>query len=453
MKKTVAFFMCLMMLLSLFSCRIKDQKGEGSITTNDQKEEENVLTNDQKDEENNTPNDQIGEEPVTPNDTPNLLNDVAMQMYEAAIHDEICVIDEHLGEIKLKNLRFPSNDTRLEECKLLTKAISDMDQDGFNEYVIKSPDNEHIILHYNNGKVYSYCLDISDSYYLNTDGTFYWSVSSADGAWEGGLNQIIFEGETLNIKSIYSLKYSEKSTINYYESDYYEYYINGEAVTTSEYFDFDIYRTNMTFTPFELTCSYPVTAEQAWKSANAYWNNLNGVEDGGAGTRGVYKVVLLDTPNSDTNYYRIALQVEFSSNFDMRQFYNPPYETRLYKQLFVNAFTGEVREYDNVTSQPSQNDIAMEMYEQTLNGLASYRTPYSEISLCECENLGYAYVDLDGDSVNELIIDCGDTLILRYYEGTVHIYEFIFRSLYYLKTDGSYSWNHNGVILNMERTS
>lgn len=96
------------------------------------------------------------------------------------------------------------------------------------------------------------------------------------------------------------------------------------------------------------------------------------------------------------------------------------------------------------TSLYTEAEIAMEMYEETLSGLGSYRTPYSGIPLCECENLGYAYVDIDGDSVNELIIDCGDTLILRYYEGTVHFYEFIFRSLYYLKTDGSYAWNHTG---------
>lgn len=92
----------------------------------------------------------------------------------------------------------------------------------------------------------------------------------------------------------------------------------------------------------------------------------------------------------------------------------------------------------------SENEIAMQMYEEALSGLGSYTTPYSGIPLCECEDLGYAYVDLDGDSVNELIIDCGDTLILRYYEGKIYFYEFIFRSLYHLTTNGSYSWNHNG---------
>ena len=46
MRKIVSVLMCLMIVLSLFSCRIKDQKGEETITTNDQKGEENVPPND-----------------------------------------------------------------------------------------------------------------------------------------------------------------------------------------------------------------------------------------------------------------------------------------------------------------------------------------------------------------------------------------------------------------------
>ena len=44
----------------------------------------------------------------------------------------------------------------------------------------------------------------------------------------------------------------------------------------------------------------------------------------------------------------------------------------------------------------------------------------------------------------ELIINCGDTIILRYYQGVVYLYDFTFRNLYYLNTDGTYSWNHTG---------
>ena len=78
------------------------------------------------------------------------------------------------------------------------------------------------------------------------------------------------------------------------------------------------------------------------------------------------------------------------------------------------------------------------------NYLKDCKTPYNRIPLCELERIGYIYIDIDGDSINELVIDCGDTLILRYYEGTVYVYPFTFRNMYQLNTDGSYNWNHTG---------
>jgi len=101
------------------------------------------------------------------------------------------------------------------------------------------------------------------------------------------------------------------------------------------------------------------------------------------------------------------------------------------------------------------NSVAMEAYRAVLeNDLAVYvtntketsllsncTTPYEGIYLYECEKLQYAYIDFDRDAVNELVIDCGDTLILRYYKGTVYLYSFIFRHFYHLQTDGTYAWN------------
>ncbi len=109
-------------------------------------------------------------------------------------------------------------------------------------------------------------------------------------------------------------------------------------------------------------------------------------------------------------------------------------------------------------TQISEAERAMEMYEAVLkneikvyetdieeyNYLRDCKTPYNRISLCELDSLRYVYMDVDGDSVNELVIDCGDTLILRYYEGTVYVYPFTFRNMYQLNTDGSYNWNHTG---------
>ena len=110
------------------------------------------------------------------------------------------------------------------------------------------------------------------------------------------------------------------------------------------------------------------------------------------------------------------------------------------------------------TSLYTEAEIAMEMYEAVLkneikvyetdieeyNYLKDCKTPYNRIPLCESENLGYVYMDVDGDSINELVIDCSDTLVLRYYEGTVYVYPFTFRNMYQLNTDGSYNWNYNG---------
>ncbi len=110
------------------------------------------------------------------------------------------------------------------------------------------------------------------------------------------------------------------------------------------------------------------------------------------------------------------------------------------------------------TSVFTEAEIAMEMYEAVLNDqievyetnaqqysyLKDCKSPYNRIPLCEMESLGYIYMDVDGDSVNELVIDCADTLVLRYYEGTVYVYPFTFRGMYNLSTDGSYGWNHTG---------
>ena len=77
--------------------------------------------------------------------------------------------------------------------------------------------------------------------------------------------------------------------------------------------------------------------------------------------------------------------------------------------------------------------------------LQNCTTPYMQTPLYAIkDSLRYAYQDLDGDGIDELIIDCGDTIILRYYKGVVYLYDFTFRNAYDLNTDGTYSWNHTG---------
>lgn len=295
-----------------------------------------------------TPGEQATHEAVT------LTNNVAMQMYEAAIRDEISVVDERLGETKLKSLRFPSNDTALAECRLLKKALLDVDQDGVHEFVIQSPDHEHIVLRCYHGKVYSYRLDAFDFYKFNTDGTFYWCHSPESGVRECGLNQIVFDGEAINVKPIYGLKYSENPAK-------YNYFVEGEAVTEQGYYDRRTHhwpKESMNFSQFEISCSYPITAEQAWNLANAYWDHQDGNKEVSAGTIWTVRIALTDTPNAEMNNYRLAFQVEWNTGGGLEGHEcMPPHTIREQDQILVNAFTGEIT---TPAFKPDDKDISAE---------------------------------------------------------------------------------------------
>ncbi len=121
---------------------------------------------------------------------------------------------------------------------------------------------------------------------------------------------------------------------------------------------------------------------------------------------------------------------------------------------YVSADSFEV----DIYRATSKAEIAMQMYEAVLKNelkvidpdtnefhyLKDCKTPYNRISLCELGSMSYVYMDVDGDLINELVINCGDSLILRYYEGLVYVYPFTFRNMSSLNTDGSYGWNHTG---------
>ena len=159
-------------------------------------------------------------------------DETAMQMYEAAIKGEICVMDEHLGEIKLTDCRFPSNNSIFGRNEILYKAILDMDGDGINEYVIQSETGDHIVLHYYDGKVYSYCFDNKSFFNLNTDGSFYWIDSYELSNCTRGYSQIVFDGPSSRIKEIYRIK--QTSPYDYGENSH-EYFVDGKQITREEF--------------------------------------------------------------------------------------------------------------------------------------------------------------------------------------------------------------------------
>ena len=134
--------------------------------------------------------------------------------------------------------------------------------------------------------------------------------------------------------------------------------------------------------------------------------------------------------------------------------------TRYGKYLGYYAGAEATREHSGLcfTSLYTEAEIAMEMYRAVLENkievydvcgtetsnvgyLKSYRTPYEGVPLCDLKKLNYVYMDVDGNGIRELVIECGDILILRYYEGAVYLYPFTCRQMYNLHTDGSYFWN------------
>jgi len=58
--------------------------------------------------------------------------------------------------------------------------------------------------------------------------------------------------------------------------------------------------------------------------------------------------------------------------------------------------------------------------------------------LSEIDGATYSYVDLDGDSIFELVIDCGEALVLRATKEAVYVYPFVTHKMRDLETDGSY---------------
>lgn len=306
MKKLVAVLMCLIMILSLFSCKSNENGGSSD--------------------------DNITPQPFEA--------EIAMQMYEAAINDEICVFDERLGEVKLEDCRFPSNNLRLGECEILNKAILDMDGDGINEYIIQSETKDHIVLRYYHGKVYSYCFDSSHFYNLNTDGSFYWSDSYESENWTHGLNQITFNGSSFSIKELYRIKHI--SPLDFYEN--LEFYVDGKQITRGEFLDYyqSNHKTAETFLPLDISCAYPISSERAYELASNHWGFESGMSEGAAGTRIVHRIVILEKPNSDTLSYRIRWQMEGYRNHVPDSAYSLPPESVIpYKELFVDAVTGE----------------------------------------------------------------------------------------------------------------
>ena len=408
MKKYIAFLLCVVMVASLFSCNVDKENSTDLLTENtSDKEQNSTQSSDNTATDNTTATDNNNTAADESLFERNEEHYIAMEAYAAVIKGKTCAIDERLGEINLKDYHFPSNNTRLEECNLLEKAVLDVDGDGVGEFVIKSPDQEYIILRYYSGEVYSYCLDSCDYYKFNTDGTFYWAISPDTSAMECGLSKITFDRDSLNVRSLYSLKGPMQC----------EYFVEGDAVTESEYYNYrkDIRKKTMNFSYFDLTPSYPINSEQAWNLANEYWSNQDGSRDAGAGSFWVNNIVLIEAPSSEADYYRVSLQEEHYSRVQEGYECMPPNFVKEKDQILVNAYTGGITTPEEIAA----------------NGKCISLDEAIEIAKNNCE-----YIDFDKEGSNyrvELDVNMA---------APDHVYNIVIQKF---KDDHYFIYSHNWI--------
>ena len=247
--------------------------------------------------------------------------EIAMEMYEAALNDEICVIDEHLGEIKLKACRFPSNNLRLDESIIDGKSVLDMNGDGINEYIINSSHFDSIMMYCYNDKVYVHAFTRSEFNNLKKDGSFYWNNSNDDSYNHGSAN-LSFDGIEIKYNIIYATIYDENKNA--------KYYLNEKEVTHDIYKDF-LKAQSSDFAdtlPFYAPWYNAISEEQAIKIASEYWNVQSGDVDKETG----YRFAILPKTSNNENY-RIALSLFVEETH---------YST--IEMVEIDAFTGKIIE-------------------------------------------------------------------------------------------------------------
>ena len=106
-------------------------------------------------------------------------------------------------------------------------------------------------------------------------------------------------------------------------------------------------------------------------------------------------------------------------------------------------------------TQKTQSEIAMEEFTAAIHDevhifdrdlgeikLSDCVFPSNHLRLGDCEILSKAILDMDGDGINEYVIqsEAKDHIVLRYYDGKVYSYCFDSKSFYNLNTDGSFYW-------------
>ena len=283
MRKIVAAALCLIMLLSLFSCN----HNNGNITDlsdNDISDTTTTLF----DEDRTDMGDKNTEE--QPSENESLQNQMALQAYGKAIRNEINVYYPLINSATPFETYF-ERIYGVEKCNPTRQTLIDMDKDGIKELIL-AYDGFFILLHFENDIVYATDFNFASMGTIYTDGSFSWSHTDDIFGYECGISRVSFVN---GIKKVEELCRTEGDS---------KFFIGGVQVTKDKYYDFldESERTPITFTTFD-TDFLDGNELKAIKIASDYWGINDGDFDSERGLR--YRVIC--KRKIDERWYEISL--------------------------------------------------------------------------------------------------------------------------------------------------
>ena len=283
MKKIVAAALCLIMLMSLFSCN----HNNGNITDLSDNDTSDTTTT-FFDEDRTDMGDKNTEE--QPSENESLQNKMALQAYGKAIRNEINVYYPLINSATPSETYF-ERICGAEKGTPTAQALVDMDNDGIEELIL-SYDSFFILLHLENDKVYGTDFHLSSMETIYTDGSFSWSHTDDIFGYECGISRVSFVN---GIKKVEELCRTEGDS---------KFFIGGVQVTKDKYYDYldESERTPITFTTFD-TDFLDGNELKAIKIASDYWGINDGDFDSERGLR--YRFIC--KRKIDERWYEISL--------------------------------------------------------------------------------------------------------------------------------------------------
>lgn len=245
MKKILAFTLCFLMCLSLFSCE-KDTDKMNEKTTDE--------TTYASDKASTSKNNGVNKAPSTQTKPTLSKKELAMQAYNAVLNNELILHYPTHNSTSIKEL-YLKDIYSSDQYYNTTYAMIDMDQDGIEEMVIANS-SEKVILRYENDIVYGFEFSYNSMKQIYTDGSFSWSYYGNPS--EYGVSKLSLAGGKKKFQELYRTENYEK------------FYIEGTEVTSDEYFKYveENQNSEVTFKPLDLSL---LNEGKAIEIASKHW--------------------------------------------------------------------------------------------------------------------------------------------------------------------------------------